>query len=300
MDIARPAAGHIKRHTPVKSQTLMRSAVKKPQASLKRSAKTVTHSHALVAQPDIAIIKKLSHPTIDARREKRAHTVPHSKFIQRFAKPKERFASVSTSIVATSASLAPVTTPVSHPQKSHDIFEQALRRANSHLEPTPTGIKRAKRRKSKTGRRVLGASASALAVLLITGFFAFQNEANLTIHYASNKAGFSANLPSYRPAGFKAGNFTYSPGLVGVTFKNGDNQSFSLIQKQSAWDSSALVANYVANADKQQYRSIESAGRTVYLYGNNNATWVNGGIWYRIVSNGSLTTNDLLNVATSI
>jgi hypothetical protein len=301
MDIARPKPAHIKHHTPAKSHTLMRSAVKKPEASLKRKTKVASHTHALVGQPNLAIIKKSSHPVIDTRRLKRAEHVPHSKLVQRFAPAQTVPMPVAAHkpVPAALATPAAIQAAATEPQRSLDVFERALQRANSHLEPAPKGVKKAKRRR-KTGHRALSVSATALAVLLIGGFIAFQNQANLTIRYASNKAGFSANLPSYKPSGFKAGKFSYSPGLVGVTFHNTDsNQNFSLVQKQSTWDSKALVTNYVASATKD-YHSIESAGRTIYIYGDNNATWVNGGVWYRITSEGSLTTNDLVNIATSM
>jgi hypothetical protein len=182
-----------------------------------------------------------------------------------------------------------------------DVFERALQRANSHLElPVDNRQKRVKRRKSGVSKRVFGASVSALAVVLLAGFIAFQNQANLTIHYASNKAGFAANLPAYKPAGYSVGKFTYSPGQVGVTYaNNASGQSFSMVQKQSSWDSQALRDDYVAT-QSQSYKTIESAGRTIYTYGNNSATWVNGGVWYQVDTAGSLTTEEIVNLATSM
>jgi hypothetical protein len=71
------------------------------------------------------------------------------------------------------------------------------------------------------------------------------------------------------------------------------------VQKQSTWDSTALHDNFVA-AKNGSYQTIQSAGRTIYTYGNGNATWVNSGVWYQVTSNGSLKMNDLVNLANSM
>jgi hypothetical protein len=180
-----------------------------------------------------------------------------------------------------------------------DVFERALQQANSHLEPLHKHTDK-RHKQSKWGRRALSISAASLAVLIISGFVVFQNQANLTISYASHKAGITASLPSYKPVGYTVGKFSYSPGAVAVQYRNpSSNQEFSLKQTASSWDSQALRDNFVASADKT-YHSVQAAGRTVYTYGNGNATWVNSGIWYTVVSNGSLTTNELVSLARSM
>jgi hypothetical protein len=72
-----------------------------------------------------------------------------------------------------------------------------------------------------------------------------------------------------------------------------------LTQTASNWDSQALKENFVATVGKD-YQVVQSAGRTIYTYGDNNATWVNGGIWYKIDSAGSLTSVELVDLATSM
>jgi hypothetical protein len=306
MDISRPEPKHHAHHTPTKSQTLMRSAVRRPEPSIRRKAKAATHTHALVEKPKFEIIKKMSHPSVDKKREKRSSLVARSDYIRRFANPIEapkprahaaavpahKFKPVHADMPAVHA----VATPVA---SSMDVFERALERANSHME-LPLEHKRTKKRSSKKVKRSLGLVSASLAVLLIAGFVALQNQASLTIKYASTKAGFAATLPSYKPTGFSVGKFTYSPGLVGVNYKNTANSgSFSLLQKESSWDSSALRDNFVS-VKTGNYKTYQSAGRTIYTFGQGNATWVNGGVWYQVNSDGSLNTTDLINLATSM
>jgi hypothetical protein len=136
-----------------------------------------------------------------------------------------------------------------------------------------------------------------LAVLLIAGFVALQNQAKLTIRYASSKAGIHATLPATSPLGYSPGKVSYSAGTVGVRYTNGSSgQGFTLSQTASNWNSQALRDSFVAVKDKR-FQTLEAAGRTVYTYGDNNATWVNGGIWYNVTSDGSLTTDELLDLA---
>jgi hypothetical protein len=197
--------------------------------------------------------------------------------------------------------MAPAAHSVSAPNpaaSSMDIFERALQAANSHLEPQHSPATHKKR--GKAAKRLLSFSAAGLAVLLIAGCIALQNQANLTIRYASVKSGVSAVLPSYHPAGYQPGKVSYSSGSVNIRYTNSSSgQGFALQQSNSNWNSQSLRDNFVAMQDKH-YHTVETAGRTVFTYGDNNATWVNGGIWYNVTSNGSLTTNELLDLAKSI
>lgn len=311
MDISRPTPSHLKHHAPAKSQTLMRHVVHKPTQSLKRTTKADSHTHALVPQPTIAVVPKLSHPKVDPDRARRAGKVPRSEYVRRYApgaaalppRPAQK-------VVAQQAAIKPVhaSTPAAHTvaaphpaASSLDVFERALREANSHLQPLVTPQKRAHKQKNGMfSKRAISIGAVSLSIALIAGFVGIQNEANFTMKYASHKAGISAHLPSYKPSGYAVGNFSYSAGTVGVQFaNNASGQKFDLTQTASGWDSTALKENFVSAVDPG-YKKIESAGRTIYTYGDHNATWVNGGIWYQVNSNGSLTTEELVNLASSM
>jgi hypothetical protein len=305
-DFARHPSRHIKHHATSKSHTLMRSTVKKPAGSLKHRLKSDTHTHALVAQPKVQIEKKLSYPKVDSGRARRAVRVPRSEVIQRYADTRQLAAPAKPlRVTPHAAALKPVhaSSPAIHavatPQAaSMDVFERALHEANSHLQPlVHPGKKHNSQRRSK---RIMSFGAAALSLLIIAGFVALQNQASLTIHYASHKAGITASLPNYRPLGFSVGKFNYSAGTVAVQYDNqSSGQSFMLTQTASSWDSQTLKDNFVASADKN-YQVIQNAGRTIYTYGDNNAAWVNGGIMYKITSGGSLTSTELVNLATSM
>lgn len=321
-DIVRPGPNSIPHRVPSRSQTLMRNAVSRPDASFKRTINVVGNTQALVGQPEIKVAPKLSHPHVDPIKRERAAQIPRSEQISRYAvrlpeTPAEvpALTPIAAPAVAerpainqtvTQARPVPVNTPaVTSPAQapvaagSMDVFERALQRANSHQEKTATPEPN-EAKHSFFRHRFVGFGAAAAAVLVLGGFIAYQNQTNISMHYAASKAGIAASLPGSSPKGYEAGRLTYSSGLVAVSYKNPNSgQGFNLIQRQSNWDSDALREDFVADQSKY-YNTIEAAGRTIYTYGDNNATWVNGGIWYRIDSPGGLTTDQIVKLATSI
>jgi len=177
------------------------------------------------------------------------------------------------------------------------VFEQALRTANSHKEPYHP-VKH-KSKKLHRVRQVTSIVASSLAILLIVGFVAYQNSAILQLRLASSRAGISATLPAWQPSGFKLGTFNTGPGNLTVSYNSPTGQEFSINQSASNWDSNTLLSDYVY-PNNETYETLSSAGTTIYTYGKNNATWVSGGIWYKLTSNGDLSNSQIVNIATSM
>lgn len=290
------------------SATLMRHAVHKPATPLKRHTKAQTSTLALAAKPPAVIVTpKASLYSIDPRRQTRAakiaqsnqvshfgHLAPPSKHHASAKPPSEPWHGVSAPIATASESV--ITQPLP------DMFDQALLSATSHQQP-PLSKKELRRTKraSRASRRIINYAAAALALILLGGFLVYQNKADLTLKVANSKAGFAATLPGYRPSGFAVGNFSYSPGNVAVNFhSNSNNQHFALLEKPSNWDSATLLSDFVATASGPSYQTISSAGRTIYLYGQNNATWVNNGVWYVIHGNNALSDTQLSKLASSM
>jgi hypothetical protein len=116
---------------------------------------------------------------------------------------------------------------------------------------------------------------------------------------AAARSGVHISLPGYKPSGFAVGKFTYSPGTVAFDFSSHDNRAYNVTAKTSNWNSETLLDNFVATNNKD-YQTLQAGGRTIYIYGNNNASWVNNGIWYQLTANGSLSTNQVLDLAQSI
>jgi hypothetical protein len=156
-------------------------------------------------------------------------------------------------------------------------------------------------KKLGVSRRALSMSSAVLAVALLAGFFAIQNVPNLSMRVAATRAGFDAAMPGYKPAGFSfKGPIKYSPGQVSVSYEsNTDARSYEVKQKASNWNSDALLANFVV-AEGKQYQTFLDRGRTLYIYDQSNATWVDDGVWYQIEGQSNMTTDQLIRIASSI
>jgi hypothetical protein len=180
------------------------------------------------------------------------------------------------------------------------IFDQALSSATSHEEPAPHESTSSKiKRGGKKRKRGMAIVASLALFVALCGFVAVQNRENIQLQLASAKAGFSVSSPLYRPDGYSLNKMTYSAGLAASLYKNQSNQSFTLSQKKSNWDSQTLLENFVATKG-DSYKGYQSNGRTVYVFGEGNATWVNGGIWYQIQGADQLTNEQLVKIAASM
>lgn len=318
IDIMRGGTHHLQHHKPQHATTLMRQSVSKPAAGLKRRVKVAAPAHsALAAAQHFDIIPKEHAGTLDEFRLKRASQVPHSNLISRFGSldglTPAAAAPFHRPVAAVQA--RPTThqaEPGAHPaihteptgiahatpkQSSVDVFERAMAAANSHQARSPV---RKHPKRSGTLKRIGSIAASTLAIFLIVSFVAYMNATSLQMRLASSRAGISASLPAWQPDGFKVGNFSYSPGTVTISFRdNTTSKGFNLAQTASSWDSSTLLSDYVL-PNNDTYNTVQSDGTTIYTYGNNNASWVNGGIWYKLTTDGTLSTSQIVRLATSM
>lgn len=120
------------------------------------------------------------------------------------------------------------------------------------------------------------------------------------MHYATAQSGLAAaSLPAYRPSGFSLSRrIQADPGRIVLSFQsNSDDRSFTVTQVSSNWNSQTLADSFLTG--KQSQRLQQSNGKTVYIYDGSNATWVDGGIWYRIEGKSMLNTSQLLQLADS-
>ena len=332
----KPTAAHtatsVAHHQPEHSKTLMRHAVKAPVITPKTPTKTVAPLQKTLPAT-LAVKPKLSSDAIDLSRNKRAVAANRSHMVRRFNstapaiatrpqhhaaatpqpavkpappqqltvihnQPQQRGHQSSLDIRRPSYAAAGPQ-PRSMEQRSKALFENALASASSHEQPAPKESHSKKvRRGAKKRSKLLGVAAAVATFLLLAGFIAYQNKASIELQLASAKAGFHVTTPLYKPGGFALGKLTYSPGMASVAYHNGD-KSFNVTQKQSNWDSQTLLDNYVATASNG-YKGFQSNGRTVYVYGDNNATWVNGGIWYQLHADKSLDSDQLVKIAASM
>lgn len=294
---------HDKHQTLQHTKTLMRSAVNKPR-------------HTKVSKPVIKLpdpVKVLPAKHIDDKKIEHAKSFPKSHLISRFnpiAAPKFIKKSAPLHVKAHPSS------NISHHQSSpindivfapatpvDDLLSNALDNAKSHEQAPPKRVGRLHKltKKISTKSKFVNVTAVLLSSLILIGFIAYQNVPNISIRLASAKTGVHASLPDYKPAGFTLGRSVQtSPGQVVISFRsNSDERNFSIAQSTSNWNSDTLRDNFVASSGQQYQRITTTNGKTVYVYGDSNATWVDGGIWYKIEGNSALSSSQLLKIASS-
>lgn len=154
----------------------------------------------------------------------------------------------------------------------------------------------------KLGSKVASVSLS-LAGLILLGVYVWQiNYPNLALKVASSKAGINASLPSYVPSGWQvSGDIQSNPGSIGYELRSSDGaRTIAVSEDRSEWDSQALAENYLATKTSK-YTTVQSEGLTIYLYNNNQASWINHGTWYRIEGdNHGLSQDQIIKMATSL
>lgn len=302
--------------TPQKSQTLMRKSVHKPETLTPKQVlahQEIRHRLGLSQQRLRHAQEVKKSPSI----HKYDHSVSHSTVVKKHADLKVQSPPTQNVASVKRVSHQKVNhAPASHHAEAHashnttgrskaaeKLIEAALTNAQSHTEPHHKAPKKRSKiiRKLGISSRAAAMSSAVLAGVLLGGFFAVQNVPNLAMRVASTRAGFDAEMPEYQPAGFSfKGPINYSSGQVTVSFKsNTDSREYNFVQRSSNWNSDALLANYVI-AEGKQYQTYLDRGRTLYIYDGSNATWVDNGIWYQVEGDSSMTTDQLIRIASSI
>lgn len=276
-----------------KSQTLMRTAVKKPTPHKIHAVASVVHHNSPAYGS--------KHKNLNAHINKH---VPKSPLIRRFnpfnpdntkaaititkqAYPRSTQAAARSNVAASAANAAV------------NPLHQAIAQATSHREPKikRPAVHHRMARKLKIQPRLVSGGMLVIAILLLAGFFGYQNLPNLQMRLAAQKAGIRGSLPAYQPPGFRLENISHKPGEVNISYKsNSDDRKFAVTQAASAWNSETLrdklrPVNPVEVPDK---------GKTLFIYDESNITWVDGGIWYKIEGQSQLNSDQLLRLANSL
>ncbi len=276
--------GHM--HQTQHSKTLRRDLLNKPVISSKILSKPVS----------AALTVKLSASKIDSHRLSESKLTTKSKLVTRFAsRPSE---STFVASPAEQTIVSHVSNPKLHVSPKSDFLMQAIDNATSHTQPLH---KVAKSKRHRTLGKIAGISSIAFGLSVLIGVIGFQSIDSLKLGSASNQAGFMASIPSNQPSGFSLGEINSSPGEITVNFLSNSNPSdkFKLIEKPSNWDNSTLITNYI-NTVSSNHQTIDVEGLTVFVLNNNSATWLSGGIWYLISGTDSLSTNQLIDLISSI
>lgn len=282
------------------SQTLMRNGVRRPAKVLKEAA--------VLRAPKARVLEDPSLKT-------RAQSVGKSSRISHFSKAlpavtnlarPSKAATQEVTVIpqakkelrakANARPLPSMVSSVSH-QQLERLLDHALLNADAHkkaLENNKSLWNRLKR-----APRLATIGSATLIVLLLGGFFAWQNIPQVSMRVAATKAHVNAQVPSYTPPGFSLkAPIKATNGSVTMQFKaDADNsRTFSITQKNSTMDSKSL-----ADTTPNKTSTGQVDGNTVIIYGDKgDATWVNHGIQYTVKDAAQLNTDQLLKIANGL
>ena len=150
-----------------------------------------------------------------------------------------------------------------------------------------------------------GHLAAAICFAIISvgllGYLVYLNLPDLSVRVAAMNSGIENAYPSYVPMNYRLqGLAKEDNGTVTMVFARNDGNKFTMIEKKSSWDSSALLDNFVKDNWGENYTVAKGQGLTIYISGSN-AVWVNGGVMYQIEAEESvLSTDDLHDIAISL
>jgi hypothetical protein len=279
--VAATAATQVHNQTQ-RSQTLLRRITKKPVPAVKRPT---TGRHMDMARSP-KITKFAPHPVVKEAPKPAAAAKPDK---------APQMHPVAARAVARTAAAKPV---AAKPATSKEVKDAAIATAMAAPKEKP---KKANKKKSKWPRRFI-IIGSIVLVLGLALYAVYHFIPSVSVGIASAQAGVNATYPEYVPDGYSLSHpVTYSDGEVSLKFKsNSNDNSYTITQTRSSWDSSAVLDNVVRGAAGDNYITTKERGLTIYSY-NNNAAWVNGGILYVIASdNAPLSGEQIRHIATSL
>lgn len=180
------------------------------------------------------------------------------------------------------------------------IKQQAVAKALEQAVAPPKKQHKTKRSFTPFQKKLQFAVVS-IAVLLVSGYSAYITMPSLSTQFAASQAGIHASFPSYSPVGYKlAGPVTFDNGVVSMQFTaNASPQSYTIMQRRSVWDSTAVKENFIKPKAGEGYDTKRVNGLTIYTY-QNNAAWVNGGILYTILGDAPLSSDQVQRIAVSL
>jgi hypothetical protein len=187
---------------------------------------------------------------------------------------------------------------------SQEMKERAISDALNKISAMDKSEARKQTAQAKSGKQrshLFAALSFAVISLALLGYLVYLNLPDLSVRVAAMNSGIENAYPSYVPMNYRLqGLAKEDNGTITMNFTRNDGGRFTMIEKKSSWDSSALLNNFVKDNWGDDYTVAKGQGLTIYISGSN-AVWVNGGVMYQIeAAENTLSADDLHDIAISL
>lgn len=268
-----------------KSQTLRRSALKRPVAA--QDVQPATPSHVVQLRKKAAALHQ--QPIIKSPQINR--------FAPRAAASQHRVMDIAPAPhpIAVKAQAAVNAKKMPAETKPAQTIKEAIMQ-----EAIANTTKQTKQHKRSFRPRIASIVTASFALFILGGYLTYLNMPSLSVRVAAAAAGIDASYPNYRPDGYQlSGPVVYDKGQVRLDFAaNAGPQNFTIKQTKSDWDSAAVLDKYVDPKAGSDYATYSERGLTIYTF-DGGVAWVNGGILYTIEGNAPLSNEQVRRLATS-
>lgn len=292
-----------------KSQTLMRNAVSKPAQQTDSEQKHQNPLHATQQKRSFVNFGRIEraarsakssavrkfNPVSQDEAQHRPENLPQQ--------PQNRSNPQQVNSTATPSTKSNEQNQQESSQSRKQTLEQnALARATSHEKTydDKRSFMSRWRQMIRDAPAQMRYGAAALLMIGGIGVIGYASMPYASVRIASSRSSVNASLPAYRPSGFALNRTVeYSPEHIALQYDSvSDGRTFHIKKEQTNWTSESLRASFVET--KGLYQTIPSNGKTIYIYNDSNATWVDGGVWYKIEGASSLNSDQLLRLANSL
>ncbi len=286
------SVNHVRAHSTEHSRTLMRRAVKKPAPGVRKQLRVQSEVAHRSSQQ---IITKHGAEYVNEDRLSKAQKVPKHNKVSRFYVAPDvpiTFAKVpvrTEPTVQPRPSDDPAEVPPPTPTKT-DIFEHAIHNASHYVDLSA----HRKHVKKHARHHAYSMAAGVLALLVITGFAAYQNTPGLQLKVAGIRAGISTTTPNFAATGFAYNGTQADQARLVIGLKSG-NGHYQLSEQKTNWTGDEMIA-HVSSTDasgQANYTTMQAGDNTVYRFNSTQATWVKDGIWYQVNGSQELTADQL-------
>lgn len=275
-----------------RSNTLMRKYVQKPKTRTKGKITPKIESEDLDFLNKKNIQSRINLDIISKAKK----NIPKSSMVSRFSSKTNIKTIKNSAPISKGIEISKVVKPILDDNvldPARKIIESSLKKVNSE------DYKYLPKKDTKLRKLFITFIIVVLAILLLN-FYEFIYP-KLKIYFASNVAGFNAATAKFIPPGYSLEKVIAQKGSIDSVYDfNTSKLKFSINESPSTWDDATLIDAYLVPNGDTNYNLITANGINIYAYGDGNATWVTGGIWYVLNGNSNISNNDLVKIATSM